>query len=113
MPRKYIVTCTLVQRTGAGLHTETACYWDPANATARTGPVIDWHPKGGVGPFVDPEGGWTTSVVGRTPSLTPPPSPQHAPKREGSLVPAVARRQLHLPPAPGACPPVIASNPAR
>ncbi|KAJ9452415.1 Dynein light chain Tctex-type [Diplonema papillatum] len=28
MPRKYIVQCTILQKSGAGLHTNTACYWD-------------------------------------------------------------------------------------
>nr|XP_057907969.1 dynein light chain Tctex-type 3 [Doryrhamphus excisus] len=27
---KYIVTCALMQKTGAGLHTANSCYWDTA-----------------------------------------------------------------------------------
>ncbi|KAL0276334.1 UNVERIFIED_CONTAM: hypothetical protein PYX00_003924 [Menopon gallinae] len=27
-PFKYIVTCTIMQKTGAGLHTASSCYWD-------------------------------------------------------------------------------------
>mmetsp|Transcript_3004 Transcript_3004/g.4442 ORF Transcript_3004/g.4442 Transcript_3004/m.4442 type:complete len:115 (-) Transcript_3004:79-423(-) len=27
-PFKYIVTCVIMQRNGAGLHTATTCYWD-------------------------------------------------------------------------------------
>mmetsp|Transcript_13548 Transcript_13548/g.31193 ORF Transcript_13548/g.31193 Transcript_13548/m.31193 type:complete len:111 (-) Transcript_13548:168-500(-) len=30
-PFKYIVTCVIMQRIGAGLHTATANYWDSAN----------------------------------------------------------------------------------
>ncbi|XP_050515181.1 dynein light chain Tctex-type 1-like [Diabrotica virgifera virgifera] len=25
---KYVITCSIMQRTGAGLHTASACYWD-------------------------------------------------------------------------------------
>ena len=28
MPRKYIVHCSILQKSGAGLHSTTACYWD-------------------------------------------------------------------------------------
>eukprot|EP01064_Diplonema_japonicum_P019728 TRINITY_DN28541_c0_g1_i1.p1 TRINITY_DN28541_c0_g1~~TRINITY_DN28541_c0_g1_i1.p1 ORF type:complete len:109 (+),score=11.23 TRINITY_DN28541_c0_g1_i1:58-384(+) len=28
MQRKYIVHCTILQKSGAGLHTNTCCYWD-------------------------------------------------------------------------------------
>ncbi|KAK5847471.1 hypothetical protein PBY51_016594 [Eleginops maclovinus] len=27
-PYKYIVTCAVMQKTGAGLHTANSCYWD-------------------------------------------------------------------------------------
>uniref|UniRef100_M3ZW26 Dynein light chain Tctex-type 3 n=2 Tax=Xiphophorus TaxID=8082 RepID=M3ZW26_XIPMA len=27
-PYKYIVTCSVMQKTGAGLHTANSCYWD-------------------------------------------------------------------------------------
>ncbi|KAL3899245.1 MAG: hypothetical protein SGCHY_002185 [Lobulomycetales sp.] len=27
-PFKYIVTCTVMQKNGAGLHAATSCYWD-------------------------------------------------------------------------------------
>eukprot|EP00743_Colponemidia_sp_Colp-15_P002414 GILK01002618.1.p1 GENE.GILK01002618.1~~GILK01002618.1.p1 ORF type:complete len:126 (+),score=13.11 GILK01002618.1:52-429(+) len=27
-PFKYIVTCVIMQRNGAGVHTTTSCYWD-------------------------------------------------------------------------------------
>lgn len=27
-PYKYIVTCTIMQKNGAGLHTASSCYWD-------------------------------------------------------------------------------------
>ncbi|XP_062270485.1 dynein light chain Tctex-type 3-like [Scomber scombrus] len=27
---KYIVTCSVMQKTGAGLHTANSCYWDTA-----------------------------------------------------------------------------------
>jgi len=27
-PFKYIVNCTIMQKTGAGLHTASSCYWD-------------------------------------------------------------------------------------
>lgn len=29
-PYKYIVTCAVMQKTGAGLHTANSCYWDSA-----------------------------------------------------------------------------------
>ncbi|XP_040887964.1 dynein light chain Tctex-type 3-like [Toxotes jaculatrix] len=29
-PYKYIVTCAVMQKTGAGLHTANSCYWDTA-----------------------------------------------------------------------------------
>mmetsp|Transcript_84525 Transcript_84525/g.185571 ORF Transcript_84525/g.185571 Transcript_84525/m.185571 type:complete len:122 (-) Transcript_84525:37-402(-) len=30
-PFKYIVTCIIMQRNGAGLHSATSCYWDAGN----------------------------------------------------------------------------------
>nr|CAI5824318.1 unnamed protein product [Callosobruchus analis] len=27
---KYVVTCSIMQKTGAGLHTASSCYWDSA-----------------------------------------------------------------------------------
>ena len=27
-PYKYVVTCQIMQRTGAGIHTATSCYWN-------------------------------------------------------------------------------------
>ncbi len=30
-PFKYVVTCTVMQKNGAGLHAAHACYWDSAN----------------------------------------------------------------------------------
>ena len=32
-PFKYVVTCIMMQKNGAGLHTSAACYWD----TSRDG----------------------------------------------------------------------------
>uniref|UniRef100_I3KA11 Dynein light chain Tctex-type 3 n=1 Tax=Oreochromis niloticus TaxID=8128 RepID=I3KA11_ORENI len=29
-PFKYIVNCTIMQKSGAGLHTANSCYWDTA-----------------------------------------------------------------------------------
>lgn len=37
-PYKYIVTCTIMQKNGAGLHTASSCYWDNSsdgNCTVR------------------------------------------------------------------------------
>jgi len=28
-PFKYVVTCLIMQRNGAGLHTASTCFWDP------------------------------------------------------------------------------------
>lgn len=28
-PYKYIVTCQIMQKTGAGIHTALSCYWNP------------------------------------------------------------------------------------
>mmetsp|Transcript_88471 Transcript_88471/g.235354 ORF Transcript_88471/g.235354 Transcript_88471/m.235354 type:complete len:111 (-) Transcript_88471:5000-5332(-) len=30
-PFKYVVTCVIMQRNGAGLHTACSCFWDSAN----------------------------------------------------------------------------------
>eukprot|EP00913_Durusdinium_trenchii_P013583 g12753.t1 len=30
-PFKYVVSCIIMQRNGAGLHTSTSCYWDAGN----------------------------------------------------------------------------------
>eukprot|EP00164_Ancoracysta_twista_P001660 GFYU01002180.1.p1 GENE.GFYU01002180.1~~GFYU01002180.1.p1 ORF type:complete len:130 (-),score=30.87 GFYU01002180.1:234-587(-) len=30
-PFKYMVTCVIVQRNGAGMHTASSCFWDPNN----------------------------------------------------------------------------------
>ncbi|VDP30968.1 unnamed protein product, partial [Echinostoma caproni] len=29
-PFKYVVTCVIMQKSGAGLHTASSCYWDSA-----------------------------------------------------------------------------------
>uniref|UniRef100_A0A3P9HI04 Dynein light chain Tctex-type 3 n=1 Tax=Oryzias latipes TaxID=8090 RepID=A0A3P9HI04_ORYLA len=49
-PYKYIVTCAVMQKTGAGLHTANSCYWDTAmdGLVQRLGPVpndADVHTK--------------------------------------------------------------------
>eukprot|EP01063_Lacrimia_lanifica_P033923 TRINITY_DN6162_c1_g3_i1.p2 TRINITY_DN6162_c1_g3~~TRINITY_DN6162_c1_g3_i1.p2 ORF type:complete len:112 (+),score=42.51 TRINITY_DN6162_c1_g3_i1:88-423(+) len=31
LPRKYIVQCTILQKSGAGLHSTVQCYWDDGN----------------------------------------------------------------------------------
>eukprot|EP00811_Abedinium_folium_P019233 NODE_28175_length_486_cov_8.175487.p2 GENE.NODE_28175_length_486_cov_8.175487~~NODE_28175_length_486_cov_8.175487.p2 ORF type:complete len:118 (+),score=31.28 NODE_28175_length_486_cov_8.175487:29-382(+) len=30
-PFKYVVTCIIMQRNGAGIHSATSCYWDAVN----------------------------------------------------------------------------------
>ena len=30
-PFKYVVTCVIMQKNGAGLHTSSACFWDSAS----------------------------------------------------------------------------------
>mmetsp|Transcript_1973 Transcript_1973/g.4020 ORF Transcript_1973/g.4020 Transcript_1973/m.4020 type:complete len:123 (+) Transcript_1973:103-471(+) len=30
-PLKYVVTCMIMQRNGAGVHTATSCWWDAGN----------------------------------------------------------------------------------
>lgn len=39
---KYVVTCSIMQKTGAGLHTASSCYWD--NATDGTA-TVRWDNK--------------------------------------------------------------------
>lgn len=29
-PFKYVVSCVIMQKNGAGLHTSSACFWDPS-----------------------------------------------------------------------------------
>lgn len=41
-PYKYIVTCTIMQKTGAGLHTASSCYWDNASDGSCT---VRWENK--------------------------------------------------------------------
>ncbi|KIZ03887.1 Dynein light chain Tctex-type 1 [Monoraphidium neglectum] len=41
-PYKYIVTCTIMQKTGAGLHTAASAYYDTATDGSRT---IRWENK--------------------------------------------------------------------
>ena len=41
-PFKYVVTCVLLQRTGAGLHTASSCYWDTETDGSRT---VRWENK--------------------------------------------------------------------
>ena len=36
-PFKYIVTCLISQRNGAGIHTSNACFWDTNNDGTLTG----------------------------------------------------------------------------
>ena len=38
-PFKYIVTCVIMQKNGAGLHTASSCYWD--NSTDGSSKVGD------------------------------------------------------------------------
>ncbi|KAI9340646.1 Tctex-1 [Zopfochytrium polystomum] len=35
-PFKYIVTCTIMQKNGAGLHAASSCYWDNATDGCTT-----------------------------------------------------------------------------
>eukprot|EP00899_Mesostigma_viride_P019970 jgi/Mesvir1/27975/Mv20178-RA.1 len=35
-PFKYVVTCVIMQKTGAGLHTASSCYWDNTTDGSRT-----------------------------------------------------------------------------
>ena len=41
-PYKYIVTCTIMQKTGAGLHTASSCFWDNATDGSCT---VRWENK--------------------------------------------------------------------
>lgn len=41
-PFKYIVTCLILQKTGAGLHTAASCYWDSSTDGSRT---VRWESK--------------------------------------------------------------------
>ena len=48
-PFKYVVTCVIMQKNGAGLHTASSCYWD--NTTDG-----EWGFC-----FISPRVGWTGS----------------------------------------------------
>ncbi|XP_019746753.1 dynein light chain Tctex-type 3-like [Hippocampus comes] len=39
---KFIVTCALMQKTGAGLHTANSCYWDTAMDVSST---VRWESR--------------------------------------------------------------------
>ena len=40
-PFKYIVTCVIMQKNGAGLHTASSCYWDNStDGTLKGGKVL-------------------------------------------------------------------------
>lgn len=39
---KYIVTCSIMQKTGAGIHTASSCYWDSATDGTCT---VRWENK--------------------------------------------------------------------
>lgn len=41
-PFKYVVTCVIMQKNGAGLHTAASCYWDSATDGSRT---VRWENK--------------------------------------------------------------------
>lgn len=41
-PFKYCVTCVIMQKNGAGLHTASSCYWDNGTDGSRT---IRWENK--------------------------------------------------------------------
>lgn len=41
-PFKYIVTCVIMQKNGAGLHTASSCYWDNASDGSCT---VRWENK--------------------------------------------------------------------
>ncbi|CAD7694751.1 unnamed protein product [Ostreobium quekettii] len=41
-PFKYIVTCIIMQKNGAGLHTAASCYWDNSTDGSRT---VRWENK--------------------------------------------------------------------
>lgn len=41
-PYKYVCTCIILQKTGAGLHTAASCFWDNATDGSRT---VRWENK--------------------------------------------------------------------
>mmetsp|Transcript_28814 Transcript_28814/g.63480 ORF Transcript_28814/g.63480 Transcript_28814/m.63480 type:complete len:114 (-) Transcript_28814:924-1265(-) len=41
-PFKYVVTCVIMQKNGAGLHTAASCWWDSATDGSRT---VRWENK--------------------------------------------------------------------
>lgn len=41
-PFKYVVTCSIMQKTGAGLHTASSCFWDSATDGTCT---VRWENK--------------------------------------------------------------------
>lgn len=41
-PFKYIVTCVIMQKNGAGLHTASSCYWDNSSDGSCT---VRWENK--------------------------------------------------------------------
>eukprot|EP00243_Klebsormidium_subtile_P005205 TRINITY_DN2049_c0_g9_i1.p1 TRINITY_DN2049_c0_g9~~TRINITY_DN2049_c0_g9_i1.p1 ORF type:complete len:114 (-),score=35.93 TRINITY_DN2049_c0_g9_i1:305-646(-) len=41
-PFKYIVTCIIMQKNGAGLHTASSCFWDNSTDGSRT---VKWENK--------------------------------------------------------------------
>nr|CAD7199481.1 unnamed protein product [Timema douglasi]CAD7257801.1 unnamed protein product [Timema shepardi]CAD7425615.1 unnamed protein product [Timema monikensis]CAD7452307.1 unnamed protein product [Timema tahoe]CAD7575070.1 unnamed protein product [Timema californicum]CAD7590783.1 unnamed protein product [Timema genevievae] len=41
-PFKYIVTCTIMQKNGAGLHTASSCFWDNSTDGSCT---VRWENK--------------------------------------------------------------------
>lgn len=41
-PYKYVVTCIIMQKTGAGLHTAASCFWDCNTDGSRT---VRWENK--------------------------------------------------------------------
>jgi dynein light chain Tctex-type 1 len=41
-PFKYVVTCVIMQRNGAGLHTAASCFWDNDTDGSRT---VRWENK--------------------------------------------------------------------
>ena len=41
-PYKYVVTCLIMQKTGAGMHTSASCFWDNATDGSRT---VRWENK--------------------------------------------------------------------
>mmetsp|Transcript_11073 Transcript_11073/g.32935 ORF Transcript_11073/g.32935 Transcript_11073/m.32935 type:complete len:116 (-) Transcript_11073:19-366(-) len=41
-PFKYVVTCAIMQKNGAGLHTAASCWWDATTDGSRT---VRWENK--------------------------------------------------------------------